>query len=117
MNFRLLSILSGKPLSEVKEYYNKAIKEKDFLGIKENETHFLTEMMKVYLDIEEDACSKTLSDSFIKSGKSSFNEFLESLLSEEGMTVSTDFSPAVKPETMLDANKIKKDLEDEEESK
>jgi hypothetical protein len=117
MNLRAVAIRNGIRLSDLKQAYVSLLNECDILGIDESKRYsFLLEGIYDYAESNK----KHTADEFIKSGYKTYNEYVESLLDEEGEgsgadgvgTVSTDFDPSVRPENMLDASKLKDELED-----
>ena len=114
MNLKIFVYKTGKSLSEIKQIADKALKEANLLGVDTDEL-FIESTIANMLDMndqEYSECIRDLNRKFIESKYESFDEFLESLVSEE--MVSTGFAPSERPEK-LEMPKPKKKEDDEEE--
>lgn len=115
MNLKIFVYKTGKPISEVKQIVEKAIKEAQILGL-ENDDLFIESTTASLLDMNEEEyteCIRELNKRFLESNYNSFNDFMESLVSEE--MVSTGFAVSERPETLQKSEPKKKKKDDEEE--
>jgi len=113
VNLKIFVYKTGKPISEVKQVVEKAIKEAQILGL-ENDDLFIESTTASLLDMNEEEyteCIRELNKRFLESNYNSFNDFMESLVSEE--MVSTGFAVGDRPES-LEKPKPKKRDDDEE---
>lgn len=108
MNYKLFSFKSGKHLNEVKNAFKLAEKEAKEIGITEKE--YIEEIAKVILGLDEDNYKETIkniNNSIIKNGFNKISDFFNYLIKEDGVvsggptTVSTSFSPSVRPENLI----------------
>jgi hypothetical protein len=116
MNLKLFVYKTGKPLSEIKQIADKAIKEAQILGC-ENDERFVESVLVTLLDMNEEeytVCIKDLNKKFVESKFQSFDDFLESLLVEDTM-MSTAFGLSLRPENMLGATEPDKQKKDDKE--
>lgn len=116
MNLKIFVYKTGKPLSEIKQVAEKALKEAQILGI-ENDDLFIESTVATFLDMTEteySECIRELNKKFVESKYDSFDAFMESLVSEE--MVSTGFALSDRPESLeLPKPKKKKSEDDKEE--
>jgi len=109
MNLKPFVYKTGKPLSEIKELCNIAINEAKILGV-ENDERFIESTLVTMLEMNDQEyieCVRDLNKKFIDSKYSSFDDFMESLIKEDGVgvsggdgTVSTSFSLSSRPEKL-----------------
>lgn len=114
MNLKIFVYKTGKSLTEIKQVVDKALKEAHMLGVETDEM-FIESTVANMLDMndqEYSECIRDLNRKFIESKFDSFDEFLESLVSEE--MISTGFAPGERPEK-LEMPKPKKKEDDKEE--
>jgi len=117
MNLKIFVYKTGKPISQVKQIVEKAIKEAQILGL-ENDDLFIESTTASLLDMNEEEyteCIRELNKRFLDSNYNSFNDFMESLVSEE--MVSTGFEVSERPETLQKPEPKKKKKEYDEEDK
>lgn len=117
MNLKIFVYKTGKPLSEIKQVVDKALKEANILGL-DNDDLFIESTVANLLDMNETEytdCIRDLNRKFIESKFESFDDFIESLVSEE--TVSTGIALTTRPEKLVKPEPKKKDEETEEEDK
>lgn len=115
MNLKIFVYKTGKPLSEIKQVVDKALKEANLLGL-ENDDLFVESTVATLLDMDEaeySECIRDLNRKFVESKFDSFDDFIESLVSEE--MVSTGFAPSDRPENLVKPEPKKKKKEDNEE--
>jgi hypothetical protein len=113
MNLKIFVYKTGKPISEIKQIVEKAIKEAQILGL-ENDDLFIESITASLLDMNDAEyleCIRELNKIFLESKYDSFNDFMESLVSEE--MVSTGFAVSDRPENFIKPEP-KKDKDDEE---
>lgn len=115
-----LAIQSGLSKQEIYDVYHKSVVEAEALG-KDNDKSFVLEIMKSFAGLDEEDKNKTIqriNSQFIESGFKDFDEFLESIWNDvQEDIVSTNFSPAVRPEHNL-GHAVKfppEDIDDDEE--
>lgn len=114
MNLKIFVYKTGKPLSEIRQIADKAIKEASLLGL-DKDSIFIESTVASLLDMDEkeySECIRELNRKFIESRYESFNDFIESLLTEE--MVSTGFAPGDRPEKLVKPEPKKKEDEEAE---
>jgi hypothetical protein len=116
MNYKLLSFKSGKSIVFIESIHRTAIKEATSLGLQEDEV-FVESIVTSLLEIDEETYQETikqLNKQFLQSTFKSFDEFLESLLTEDGLAggtgiTSTSFSIGSRPEKLTTPEEDEKD--------
>jgi len=127
MNLKIFVYKTGKPLSEIKQVCDLALKEAQILGLEHDEM-FVESVIREILDMDEtefSQCIRDLNKKFVESKYDSFNDFMESLIVEDGIsgggtTVSTSFSLSSRPESLVGVDDLtfkKKKKKDEEDKK
>lgn len=101
MNFKSYAYRSGRSLEEVKNIYEKALKESDCLGMSDN-LKFVEDIFTTMLGLNEEDYEETLkklNNRFKESGYTDFHKFLEDTLNSVSFY---NLTPTANPVAVID---------------